>query len=90
MPVHCMAVIVWGLAVMKHPAPELFRAVAELAVTRIDDFQAFEFCQLLWAFAKSGIEAYALFRAAARRLKSRRDGDMKGLCLSMLAWSFSM
>eukprot|EP00446_Apocalathium_sp_SHHI-4_P008342 CAMPEP_0177166426 /NCGR_PEP_ID=MMETSP0367-20130122/8023_1 /TAXON_ID=447022 ORGANISM="Scrippsiella hangoei-like, Strain SHHI-4" /NCGR_SAMPLE_ID=MMETSP0367 /ASSEMBLY_ACC=CAM_ASM_000362 /LENGTH=751 /DNA_ID=CAMNT_0018612485 /DNA_START=47 /DNA_END=2302 /DNA_ORIENTATION=- len=89
MPLQCMSVIAWSYSVMKLHDEEVLAAIAELAAPRLHEFQPFEIAQLLWAFAKLGLPQPELFGAASRRLLHREAGEFKGLCLSMIAWSFS-
>eukprot|EP00445_Apocalathium_hangoei_P011525 CAMPEP_0203868176 /NCGR_PEP_ID=MMETSP0359-20131031/16954_1 /ASSEMBLY_ACC=CAM_ASM_000338 /TAXON_ID=268821 /ORGANISM="Scrippsiella Hangoei, Strain SHTV-5" /LENGTH=799 /DNA_ID=CAMNT_0050786547 /DNA_START=80 /DNA_END=2478 /DNA_ORIENTATION=+ len=89
MQVQNMSVIAWACSIMKIRDEQLFAAISEVAAPRISDFQPFEMSQLIWAFAKLSLPCPELFGAVSQRLLWRQPGEFKGLCLSMIAWSFA-
>mmetsp|Transcript_10069 Transcript_10069/g.22258 ORF Transcript_10069/g.22258 Transcript_10069/m.22258 type:complete len:717 (+) Transcript_10069:68-2218(+) len=89
MPVQCLSVIAWSCSVMQIADAALFNAIAEISCLLMDDFQAFELCQLLWSFAKIELPSDWLFQRASQRLLGRSPGEFKGMCLAMAAWAFA-
>ena len=78
----------WAFSSAKHPAPELFDAIAAEVMPRVAQFNAQELANTAWAFATAGHEQPELFDAIAAAA-TPNVADFNAMELASLAWGFA-
>ncbi|KAJ1446586.1 hypothetical protein M885DRAFT_244102 [Pelagophyceae sp. CCMP2097] len=83
-----LANAVWGAAKLGQCAPELFKAVALEAVSKVESCSAQNLSNLVWAFAKTGNASAPLFDAIAADAVAKVD-TFTAQELAITVWAFA-
>ncbi|KAJ1452286.1 hypothetical protein M885DRAFT_323435 [Pelagophyceae sp. CCMP2097] len=83
-----LAITVWSFATAGRPAPALFSAVAESALTRPQTFSPHSLSNTLWSFATAGVEAPALFHAFSQPSEDKMH-TFSASYLTNTAWAYA-
>jgi hypothetical protein len=80
---------VWAYATAGHASPDLFEAVARVAVPRLGEFNPQDLANTVWAYATAGHASPDLFEAVAR-VAVPRLGEFNPQDLASTAWAYAV